>query len=36
MGEYQENKHFIYLDLDHGENIAHIVIDMNKDSNAHH
>ena len=30
-GEYQENKHFIHLDPDRGENIAHIVIDMNKD-----
>ena len=31
MGEYQENKYFIYLDPDRGGNIAHIVIDMNTD-----
>jgi hypothetical protein len=30
--EYQENKHFIHLDPDRGENTAHIVIDMNKDN----
>jgi hypothetical protein len=28
-GEYQENKHFIHLDPDRDENIAHIVTGMN-------
>ena len=30
-GSTKENKHFIYLDPDRDENIAHIVTDMNKE-----